>query len=123
MERPQPNQLEARKHLFYVRFDGIVEHTETGEILDVSSERYETLEELDLSGVYEHYKSAPDDRRLYYVDNVRRDIETGECLVVYFPLYDTRETKVYARPLSVFTGTTEVDGEEISRFQYLNPEL
>ena len=52
MERPQPNTLEACKHLFRMRFDGEVKHTETGETLDVFSERYETMDELDLSGVY-----------------------------------------------------------------------
>jgi hypothetical protein len=123
MERPQPNSFEARKQLFRMSFDGEVKHTETDEVLNVFGERYETVEELDLSGVYEHYKSTPDAPKLYYVIDVRRDIETGECLVIYFPLYETDEVEVCARPLSMFTGSVEVIGEEAPRFRYLGSDL
>ena len=124
MERPAPNQLEARKHLFHMRFDGEVRHTETGEIIDVFSERYEVVEELDLKGVYEHYKSTAEEPKLYYVAGVHRDIETGECLVIYFPLYDeTGSQETSGRPLSVFTGSVEVDGEDVPRFRYSSQEL
>lgn len=123
MERPQPNQLEVLKHLFRMRFDGEVIHTETDERLNVLDENFEEVEELDLSGIYEHYKSKADDRKLYYVDRVQRNLETGECLVVYMPLYDLDVARIYVRPLSGFTGTVEADGEGVSRFRYLDPEV
>lgn len=104
-------------------FDGEVKHTETGERLNVFDPHFETVEELDLSGVYEHYKSTPDDPKLYYVVSVKRNIDSGECLVVYFPLYETEDQGIPARPLSMFTGSVEVDGQEVPRFRYLGSDL
>lgn len=123
MERPQIDHLDARRHLFRMRFDGDVKHTETGERLNVFDPHFETVEELDLSGVYEHYKSTADDPKLYYVYEVKRRIDSGECLVVYIPLYETENQDVAVRPLSNFTGTVEVDGEEVSRFRFINQDL
>ena len=47
--------------------------------------RMETYPEL---GIYEHYKSTPESRRLYEVFDFARHTETGEPLVLYKPLYE-----------------------------------
>lgn len=42
-------------------------------------------------GVYEHYKSTPQDRRYYQVLGFARHTETEEMLVIYVPLYTIPE--------------------------------
>ncbi|WP_237065741.1 DUF1653 domain-containing protein [Microbulbifer guangxiensis] len=60
-------------------------------------------------GIYRHYKGL-----LYEVMEVARHSETGELLVVYRALYG--EYGVWARPLSMFTGSVERDGALEPRF-------
>jgi hypothetical protein len=101
----------------------LVRNTETGECFDIESSSYEVVEELSLEGVYEHYKSTPEDPKLYRVEGVVRNIETDECFVVYHPLYETDEELPSARPLSIFTGSATVNGEDVPRFRYREQEL
>lgn len=122
MERRDTGELGSVEEYFSYRFNGRVKHTETGEELNVASAEYEDVEEFSLNGIYEHYKSTPDNPKLYYVGSVKRDIETGECLVVYCPLYESDEMLLSARPLSMFTGSVDVDGEELPRFRPMDPE-
>jgi len=68
------------------------------------------------SGIYRHYKGQQ-----YRVVGVARHSETEEQLVVYQALYG--EYGLWARPLSMFTETVDVDGEQISRFSLESPEV
>lgn len=78
------------------------------------------------TGVYEHYKSTPEDRKLYQVLGFARHTETEEELVIYIPLYVAPEhtgLRLQARPLSMFVEMVEVDEQEVPRFKYVGPEL
>ncbi len=77
-------------------------------------------------GVYEHYKSTPEDKKYYQVLGIAKHTETGEMLVVYFPLYETGEEanfKFFVRPLDMFVENVEYNGDVVSRFRYIGPEL
>lgn len=77
-------------------------------------------------GVYEHYKSTPEDRRYYQVIGFARHTETDEIVVVYVPLYvvpEHRGPRLQVRPLDMFTETVEVNGLQVPRFRYIGPEL
>ena len=62
-------------------------------------------------GLYQHYKGP-----LYRVLDVARHSETEESLVIYQALYG--EKGIWARPLSMFTETINIDGDERSRFEF-----
>ncbi|SDU18438.1 Protein of unknown function [Pseudomonas pohangensis] len=67
-------------------------------------------------GIYRHYKGQQ-----YRVLGTARHSETEEQLVVYQALYGERG--LWVRPLSMFTETVNVDGEQISRFSLETPEI
>ena len=69
-------------------------------------------------GIYRHYKG-----RQYRVIGTARHSETEEDVVVYQALYG--EYGLWVRPLSMFSETVQVDGEQIARFslQTAEPEL
>ena len=117
MERPQLRAVEAAKHLFVMRFDGKVTHTETGEQFNVLDPSFKEVDDIDVSGVYEHYKSTPENKKHYYVDSVHSHVESGEYFVVYTPLYEVGGSAVYARPLDMFMGIVDVEGEQTTRFR------
>lgn len=123
MEMPRRDEVELRVHQLRTQFDGKVKHTETGELFDVFRPRYDAVEELGVRGIYEHYKSTPDDRKLYFAENAYWDTETGECYVVYFPLYESDEEAASARPLNMFMESVESEAGKAPRFQRLNPNL
>ena len=56
--------------------------------------------ELKIHGLYKHFKG-----KLYYVEGVAFDSETGEEMVVYRAMYGER--KLWVRPLAMFL--SEVD--------------
>jgi len=66
-------------------------------------------------GVYQHYKGP-----LYKVDYVAMHSETEEELVIYQALYGERG--MWARPLSMFIESIEVEGETRPRFAYLREQ-
>ncbi len=69
-------------------------------------------------GIYRHYKGQQ-----YRVIGTARHSETEEDVVVYQALYG--EYGLWVRPLSMFSETVQVDGEQIARFslQTAEPEL
>ena len=78
------------------------------------------------AGVYEHYKSTPEDRRYYQVLGAAKHTETDEILVVYVPMYELEDelsAQFSVRPLKMFNETVECDGEVVPRFRYIGPSL
>ena len=66
------------------------------------------------NGIYQHYKGNK-----YEVIGVAKNSETFEDFVVYRALYDNKISKLWVRPLKMFTETIENDGKEIERFKYI----
>ncbi|MCY1378997.1 hypothetical protein D9M69_666770 [compost metagenome] len=66
-------------------------------------------------GLYRHYKGQQ-----YRVIGIARHSETEEVLVVYQALYG--EYGLWVRPLSMFTETVQVNGEQIARFALVSAE-
>lgn len=66
-------------------------------------------------GLYQHYKGP-----FYDVIEVAQHSETEEPLVIYRALYG--EKGLWARPLSMFTETIDVDGQMTPRFAFCDPQ-
>lgn len=78
------------------------------------------------SGVYEHYKSTPKDRRYYQILGFARHTETEEIVAVYIPLYVIPQhsgLRLQVRPLEMFVEDVEYNGKIVPRFRYVGPEL
>ncbi|MEU7945607.1 DUF1653 domain-containing protein [Micromonospora taraxaci] len=74
-------------------------------------------------GKYRHYKG-----NYYEVLGLAHGTETREKLVIYRGLYDSPDLEEdygkdpwFARPHDMFTGTIEVDGKAVSRFEFISP--
>ncbi|WP_125560900.1 MULTISPECIES: DUF1653 domain-containing protein [Pseudoalteromonas] len=65
-------------------------------------------------GIYQHYKGPK-----YQVLFVATHSETEEAMVVYQTLYGDYDH--WVRPLSMFSETVEIEGEQMPRFNYLGP--
>ena len=68
-------------------------------------------EKICLNQIYRHYKG-----KHYKVLNVVRHSETLEELVLYDCLYENDLGKTWVRPLKMFMGHLEIDGQKIKRF-------
>lgn len=64
-------------------------------------------------GRYRHYKGNE-----YRVVGLARHSETLEALVVYEPLYGERG--LWVRPAAMFTGTIELGGRRVPRFERID---
>lgn len=62
-------------------------------------------------GTYKHYKG-----NLYEVFGVCMHSESLEPHVLYSPQYESK-VKQWVRPYSMFTGTVEVSGKQVPRFE------
>ena len=66
-------------------------------------------------GLYRHYKGPQ-----YRVFGTARHSESEEWLVVYQALYG--DFGLWVRPLEMFCGTDELDGETVPRFALIEAE-
>lgn len=74
-------------------------------------------------GVYEYYKSTPEERRYYQVIGFANHTETDEVFAIYVPLYGPEdEAELQARPLAMFAESVEHNGEIVPRFRYAEDE-
>jgi hypothetical protein len=67
-------------------------------------------------GLYRHYKGKD-----YQVVGVATHSETEESLVVYRTLYG--DFDLWVRPLDMFVGTVELDGEPTPRFTFISEDV
>lgn len=65
------------------------------------------------TGIYRHYKGKD-----YLVLGTAHHSETREALVVYRCLYD--DYSLWVRPAAMFTGSVDVDGQQVPRFAFLH---
>lgn len=61
------------------------------------------MEEVKIGKVYRHFKG-----NYYFVENVALDSETQERLVIYKPIYDRQDSKIWVRKESMFL--EKIDG-------------
>lgn len=73
------------------------------------------MENSIVKGIYRHFKKGD----LYETIGIATHSETGEKLVIYKPLYETR--KMFARPLAKFAEEvgTENSGQKQPRFMLI----
>ena len=55
------------------------------------------MEEVKIGKVYRHFKG-----NYYFVENRALDSESKEWLVIYKPLYDREDSKIWVRPEKMF---------------------
>jgi hypothetical protein len=70
------------------------------------------------AGIYKHSKKGT----LYRVIGTAAHSETLEPMVVYEALYDNPESKLWARPASMFEDMVEVNGAKVPRFVFVKKE-
>lgn len=70
------------------------------------------MKEVIIGGIYKHFKG-----KMYKVLNVATHSETEETMVVYMKLYD--DYTVWVRPLELFIGQKQVDGQRVDRFEHV----
>jgi hypothetical protein len=63
-------------------------------------------------GIYRHFKGNK-----YKVIGVATHSESNDALVVYQPLYG--DYGLWVRPLQMFLEKVELDGQTVSRFEYI----
>ena len=68
-------------------------------------------------GKYRHFKGNE-----YMVLAIAKHSETLEDFVVYEALYDNKVSKMWVRPLKMFTETVEKDGKMVNRFEYIGDQ-
>ena len=74
--------------------------------------------------IYRHYKYNPDGEEnnyTYRIVAIGYDTEVDNEVVIYEPLYDSEHLNdfsatVYVRPLEMFVGEVDVEGESRGRF-------
>lgn len=81
-------------------------------------------------GIYEHYKSTPEDRKYYQVIFLSHDEEKHGVLVHYQPLYWNNENGIYddgitiwTRTLENFTQSVNWNGKTVPRFRLVNSTI
>lgn len=67
-------------------------------------------------GIYKHYKGNN-----YQVIDCAIHTETGEEMVIYKALYETKHNNggLWARPLTMFAENVQVEGKTVPRFKFI----
>lgn len=65
--------------------------------------------------MYKHFKTG----NTYKIIALAKHSETLEDLVVYEALYDNQVSKIWVRPIGMFTETIERDGKIMKRFELI----
>lgn len=67
-------------------------------------------------GIYRHYKG-----NLYELIDIVRHSETLEEMVLYQPLYVSKDFpgQMWVRPLKMFFEKVEIEGKKIPRFEFI----
>ena len=65
-------------------------------------------------GIYKHFKTG----NLYRVIGIAKHSENLEDFVVYEALYKNEKSKLWIRPLSMFTEEVDVNGIKSPRFVF-----
>lgn len=55
------------------------------------------MEQVEIGKVYRHFKG-----NYYFVENIALDSETKERMVIYKPLYERQDSKIWVRRESMF---------------------
>lgn len=55
------------------------------------------MEEVKIGKIYRHFKG-----NYYYVENIALDSETKERMVIYRPIYEKQDFKIYVRQEKMF---------------------
>ncbi len=66
-------------------------------------------------GKYKHSKT----RKFYQVLGTAKHSETLEEFVVYEALYDNPRSKLWVRPLKMFSEEVEINGKKVQRFEFV----
>lgn len=77
------------------------------------------MRDLEINATYKHYKG-----NLYTVIDIVRHSETLEEMVLYKPLYVSRDfpNQMWVRPIEMFLEEVEINGKKIPRFEIVkNP--
>ncbi len=72
------------------------------------------LSPLVKNGIYRHYKG-----KNYRLIDVVRHSETLEEMILYETLYDNDLGSLWVRPIEMFLGYIQSEGQEIPRFEYI----
>ena len=62
------------------------------------------MEEVKIGKIYRHFKG-----NYYFVENIALDSETKERVVVYKPIYDRQDSKIWIRREKMFLEKIPVD--------------
>ncbi len=69
-----------------------------------------------IGGVYKHSKKGDK----YKVIAIAKHSETLEDLVIYECLYENELSKIWARPITMFTEEVLIEGKMVPRFQLVS---
>jgi len=67
------------------------------------------------TGIYQHFKG-----KKYIVLGLARHSETLDWLVIYIPLYENENAKMWVRPFEMFVEEVEVGDKLLPRFKYIS---
>ena len=76
------------------------------------------MEEVKIGKVYRHFKG-----NYYFVENVALDSETKERVVIYKPLYERLDSKIWVRKEKMFLEEVSVDRPDNITGQKIRFEL
>lgn len=73
------------------------------------------MQDIVIGKTYRHYKG-----KLYRIHGLARHSETMEEMVYYECLYENELGKMWVRPKEMFSGSIEIDGRVLPRFERID---